>query len=555
MGTAVNLLRRRLTPAISASLYRHSSLPNPKPITSPNLFNPCSFNSNPSPFCTTTSFRSFSWYSWTTGPKATNKDPSLESNELGEELGHEDDAGAGTELLGSELDGAVFSEAAVGETSWYHYPVHAVVSLLDEFHDFSGLPWWIIIPTSTLALRAALFPVLLLQLKKVGEIARLYPKLPPPLPPPLSGRSYREQFLLFQKKKQELGCPSYLWSFASFFIQFPCFLLWMASIRIMCLNHHPGFDSGGILWFEDLTDYPHGIFSPIFPILIAGLHYTNVQVSFQTFKVEKLQGVLGLLAKYYKLYLDILAIPLVFIGYCVPQGSLVYWVTNSSLTLFQQLSLRSPYVRKKLGLYDEKVLLKHKNVPENSVEENKGPFEIKIPAESLSAEKLLDLALEELAKGHQDSALTLLRITTEKNYELARAHVALGQILCSKGSFAEASESFQQAIPKIEQEDVGLLSLAYFGAGVSQIWQGNKSEGIEHLKRIAELKEPDDPMEKACYYRGLVMLGSTLFQQGEKIEAAKYLRVAAAYDPAVNAYVKECEEEGEEQKKQSADSS
>lgn len=37
--------------------------------------------------------------------------------------------------------------------------------------------------------------------------------------------------------------------------------------------------------------------------------------------------------------------------------------------------------------------------------------------------------------------------------------------------------------------------------------QGNKSEGIEHLKRIAELTEPENPMEKACYYRGLVMLG------------------------------------------------
>ncbi|XP_039115196.1 ALBINO3-like protein 2, chloroplastic [Dioscorea cayenensis subsp. rotundata] len=547
MGTAVNLLRRRVPPAISGSLFPHTPFRNLKPITSPNPF-----SSSP-PFCATISFRSFSWYSWTAGPKADDKDSSPESDGSGEGLIHVGDPGAGLALLGSELDGAVLSEAAVSDASWYQYPVHGVVSLLEGFHDFSGLPWWVVIPTSTLALRATLFPVLLLQLKKVGEIARLYPKLPPPLPPPLSGRSYREQFLLFQKKKRELGCPSYLWSFAPFFIQFPCFLLWMASIRTMCLDHHPGFESGGILWFQDLTCYPHGVFGPIFPILIAGLHYTNVQVSFQTFKVEKLQGVLGLLARYYKLYLDVLAIPLVFIGYCVPQGSLVYWVTNSSLTLFQQLCLRSPYVRKKLGLHDEKALL-HKSPTESIGEENKGPLELQISAESLSAEKLLDFALEELAKGHQDSALPLLRIATEKNPELPRAHVALGQILCSKGLFAEASESFQQAIPKIGQEDVGLLSLAYFGAGVSQIWQGNKSEGIEHLKRIAELTEPENPMEKACYYRGLVMLGSTLFQQGEKIEAAKYLRRAAAYDPAVFAYVKECEEIGEDQKKQSADS-
>lgn len=35
---------------------------------------------------------------------------------------------------------------------------------------------------------------------------------------------------------------------------------------------------------------------------------------------------------------------------------------------------------------------------------------------------------------------------------------------------------------------------------------------------------------------------STLFQEGEKAEAVKYLRIAATYDPAVNAYVKECED-------------
>ena len=35
---------------------------------------------------------------------------------------------------------------------------------------------------------------------------------------------------------------------------------------------------------------------------------------------------------------------------------------------------------------------------------------------------------------------------------------------------------------------------------------------------------------------------SALFGDGEKLEAAKYLRIAAAYDPGVNAYLKECEE-------------
>lgn len=447
----------------------------------------------------------------------------------------------GAELSSLGTDGLGMMGEAVEESVWY-YPVHAVISLLDGYHDLTGLPWWLIISTSTLALRVSLLPVLILQLKKAGEIAQLFPKLPPPFPPPLSGRSFREQFLLFQKKRRELGCPSFLWNFAFFSVQVPCFLLWMTTIRRMCLDNHPGLDSGGTLWFQNLTDFPHGILGPVFPILIAGLHYVNVQVSFQTFKFENYRGILGLLAKYYKLYLDILAIPLLLIGFHIPQGSLVYWVTNSSLTLVQQLSLRNSHIRMKLGLPDQKIPTRNRIPTEDVLPEKGGMLEPAISAETLSPEKLLDLALDDMAAGHQDKALPLLRMATDKNPELVRAWIALGQILCSKGLFAEAAEHFECAISKIQEEEDVLLVLAYFGAGVSHIWQGNKSLGIEHLKRLADLKEPDGPVDKACYYRGLVMLGSTLFQEGEKSEAAKYLRIAAAYDPAVNRYVKECEE-------------
>ncbi|XP_020254937.1 ALBINO3-like protein 3, mitochondrial isoform X2 [Asparagus officinalis] len=327
----------------------------------------------------------------------------------------------------------------------------------------------------------------------------------------------------------------------------------MTSIRRMCLDHHPGLDSGGTLWFQDLTAFPQGLLSPTFPLLIAGLHYVNVQISFQNIKAAALPGILGLLAKYYKLYLDILAIPLCVIGFYIPQGSLIYWATNNSFTLIQQLSLKNPYIRNKLGLAPERILkkripakdvmLENGNILEHVVPAESNILQRDIPAETVSPEKLLDVSLEYLAAGHQDKALPLLRIAIEKDPELVRALVAMGQILCSRKSFEEAAECFERAISKIQlEEENTLLVLATFGAGVSRIWQGRKPEGIEHLKRIADLKVPDAPMDKAMYYKGLVMLGSTLFGDGEKLEAAKYLKIAATYDPGVNAYLKECEE-------------
>lgn len=35
---------------------------------------------------------------------------------------------------------------------------------------------------------------------------------------------------------------------------------------------------GGALWFQNLIDYPNGLWGPILPLVIAGLHFANVQV-------------------------------------------------------------------------------------------------------------------------------------------------------------------------------------------------------------------------------------------------------------------------------------
>ncbi|XP_042415610.1 ALBINO3-like protein 2, chloroplastic [Zingiber officinale] len=449
---------------------------------------------------------------------------------------------SGAEPSSLALDGSGILEEVSGNESVWYYPVLAVISALDGYHEFSGLPWWAIISTSTLALRLSLFPVLICQLRKAEVISSFMPKLPPPFPPPLSGRGFGEQYLLFQKKRKELGCPSYLWNFLFLTVQVPCFLLWMTSIRRMCLDGHPGFDTGGALWFLNLTDIPSGILGSVFPILISGLHYVNVQISFQNINAANLKGILGFLTKYYKLYLNILAAPLLLIAFHVPQGSLVYWATNSSLTLLQQLSLRNPYIRKKFGLQDIRRPVKKHISSENVLPDENIHLEIQVPMDSLPPQKLLDLALEEMASGHNDKAISMLETAIEKDPELVRALIAMGQILCSQSSFLAAAKHFEDAIRKIDKQEDSLLVLAIFGAGVSHLWQGNKSVGIKYLRKIAELKEPEDPMDKACYHKGLVILGSTLMGEGEKSEAVKYLRIAATYDPAVSAYIKECEE-------------
>ncbi|WRX25195.1 hypothetical protein QQP08_017682 [Theobroma cacao] len=298
--------------------------------------------------------------------------------------------------------------------------------------------------------------------------------VPSPLPSTMSGRSYIDQILHFRKERKAIGCPSFLWFLAPFFSQVPCLLLWVTSIRRMSLDNHPGFDSGGALWFQNLTELPHGVLGPIFPFLIASLHYINVQISFGTSSVKKADP---LLAKVYKFYLDFLTLPFFGIGFLIPQGSLVYWVTNSSLSLIQQLTLKHPAVRAKLGLPDKDALATVENSEESSTAGTPSveppSKQRRIAVQNLSPKELLALSIKHLSREEKDLAISLLKLALDKDPEHVKAMVVMGQTLMQKGLLVEASEYLEHAISKLslsghltEVEDVDHLILSSQWAGV-----------------------------------------------------------------------------------------
>ncbi|TYH53003.1 hypothetical protein ES332_D09G067700v1 [Gossypium tomentosum] len=371
-------------------------------------------------------------------------------------------------------------------------PVRAILSLLDGYHNLTGFPWWITIVTSTMAMRFALFPVVVIHLQKLKKIGELAPKLPSPLPPPMSGRSYKDHFIHFEKERKANGCPSYFWFFASFLTQVPCLFLWVTSIRRMSLDNYPGFDSGGALWFKNLTELPHDVSGFIFPFLIAGLHYLNVQISFASSSVGKVDS---FLTKVFKFYLDILTLPLFGVSLLIPQGSLVYWVTNSSFSVIQ-------------------------------------------------------LSVKHLSREEKDQAVLLLKLALERDPEYVKAMVVMGQTLMQKGLMEDAIEYLERAISKLslaghptEVENVDLLILSSQWAGVVYMKQGKKAEGLAHLETIASLKEPEDPKSKAHYFDGLLLLASALFDFGRKAEALKFLKLVVAYNPKYNYLLEELKNE------------
>ncbi|PWZ06853.1 ALBINO3-like protein 3, mitochondrial [Zea mays] len=297
-------------------------------------------------------------------------------------------------------------------------------------------------------------------------------------------------------------------------------------------------------------------------------------ISFQGSQIKDHPGIFGLLAKYYRIYLNVLTIPLFLVAYVVPQGCLVYWTTNGLFSVAQQLSLRNDAVRKLLGLPDTRAQVGYRaqksplewsqledaNLQTKSMPSDKGTAsESTTPnfamgsmdgniSASSSPEELLEQALQYLGTGCRDQAIPLIRTAVERNPDLYTALIGMGQTLFSNRLFPEAAVCFEHAIPKI-QEDDPLLVLAYFGAGLSNKRQGDNETAIKLLQRLAELKEPENPINKSRYFQGMLALASILYREGRNSEAAKYLRMAIAYDPSVERLLKECEEGMDDQPK------
>ncbi|KAF7817747.1 ALBINO3-like protein 2, chloroplastic [Senna tora] len=519
-------------------------------------------------------------------------DDDSETGQLGDNLGSE-------LQVESELLNGIDQLTAVGSSGDDSiFPVRAVISMLDGFHDLTGLPC-VTMPSASLEIPATDYiyqsSIFLIQLL---------------LDPLIDSQVDDHSFLYFRSQNRTTSAANFTTSqvtkdsrvspYILLFLHFaqlghgyvydlvldflslvPCFFLWMISIRRMSLDGHPGFNCGGALWFQDLTELPHGWSGFIFPLLIAGLHHANVKICLK--KIVGQEGsFVAFLADLNKWSLEFQMLPIALIGFALPQ----------------QLTLRHPTVLAKLGLQHnnskkedseksgapkmiplDSTVLQDKSIPITASEETSASKTassdspekwFKIPAENLSPRELTAISGQLQSNGDNESAILLLRLALDKDAEYVRALVLMGRFLLQKKLNAEAMEYFERAISKLclagqptEVEDVDLLILASQWAGVAcerqvklkllvyvkalghfVFEQGKRVEGLVHFERVANLEEPEDAACKAHYFDGLLLLASTLYDAGQKDEAAKYLRLVVAYNPAYTKFLEVCERQG-----------
>ncbi|KAL3678105.1 hypothetical protein R1sor_021061 [Riccia sorocarpa] len=430
---------------------------------------------------------------------------------------------------------------SIGTSIWsiLRLPADGVVAIVEGVHNVTGAPWWLTIVGSTLAFRAAIFPFTITYIKKSAQFASAMPLLPPFRPPPESGKTLAEQYRIFTKRRLELGVPSPFWTIAGF-VQAPLFLYWIVALRGMAMAGHPGFDTGGVLWFSDLTVPVQGALGALFPTLVAVTYFINIQIAFRVVKPRN--DVVAFFMKIYQWWLEAMTIPLFLMGFYLPQGVFMYWLTNNFFNLAQSVGLQNDSFRARFGLplLSEMEKQRAKQQAQSTETENINP-------ELLDLDGLLLAATQCVANDRDVEATNLLKFALEKYPDEPEAYNIYGMLHIKKRNWSEALEYYSLVMSKAQDDPPRITAL--MGAGIALFNQGKRREAVEVMKPLIDMNVPKEPVVRVKYLRALVTLSSAMSQEGLKEEALPLLERAAKLDSSINVYVKELKEELESTKK------
>ncbi|MGB3682701.1 MAG: membrane protein insertase YidC [Rubrobacteraceae bacterium] len=194
---------------------------------------------------------------------------------------------------------------------------------LQFFHD-SGLPWWLSIVMLTIAVRTMLFPFTIKQARNMRQLQELKPELD----------KLQEKHGKDPKKQQQATMELYserdinpLGCGIPMLVQMPIFLGLFYTIKDF--EGVQGFESGGLLWFQDLTTAdPYFILPVIFVLtMMAAQEITLRNTAPQQRRLMRLLP-------------PVFGIFMAFGGF--PAGLFVYWIASNVITFVQNILIYGP---------------------------------------------------------------------------------------------------------------------------------------------------------------------------------------------------------------------
>ena len=205
--------------------------------------------------------------------------------------------------------------------------VNILGTVLLYFHQNLGLQWWLSIVLLTVIIRTLLFPLTVRQVRSMRAMQELRPEMEKIRSKYKDNRQKQqeEQMKLFQENKVNPlgGCLPLL-------VQMPIIIGIFYVIRKFgggvagAEALYPSFQSGGILWFQNLS-----VHDPLYilPILSAVTMLASMEVTNKAMEPQQ------------RWLMRLMPIGITVFLWSFPAGLFVYWITSNIITLVQNYAI------------------------------------------------------------------------------------------------------------------------------------------------------------------------------------------------------------------------
>jgi YidC/Oxa1 family membrane protein insertase len=347
------ILNKRLLVACldSASLLKNSSpISHSSSIASGNIHGKASVVGRPD----VTFARQFSIIpsSWGFGNETKSSNQHDEDKELPTDISDMDQLTESAAMTGVDdlVDLAQVAEKAALESAmegaWL--PTRTLQWILESVHHGSGLSWWQSIMLTTVGIRAATFPIMLMQIKNTYRLSQARPEIEHLVAHmkeeqargnPNATADYQQQVMRVWKKYN----ANPLKSMASIFVQAPLLIGFFSALRGLAAAKVPSMVEGGTLWFQDLT-----VADPTYalPIISAASFLLMVELN----AADGMEGQTDKMRSRFKNIMRGVAVLIVPFTVDLPAGVFMYWTASNMVSLVQSSVLKIPSVKRKFGI-------------------------------------------------------------------------------------------------------------------------------------------------------------------------------------------------------------
>lgn len=245
-----------------------------------------------------------------------------------------------------------------------HTPVGLIQNLLEFMHMDLGLPWWGAIVVGTVLARLAVFPVIVKGQREAAKLNNVLPditKLTNRMnEAKQSGNKYEfakaySDLNLFQKKHDVNPLRGFLVPL----VQAPVFISFFIALRKMAYLPVPSLQTGGLLWFTDLTAADPFY---ILPIAVTGTMFFILELGAES-------GIDNPNLRAMKTVFRIMPLIILPLTINFPTAVFTYWLTSNCFSLGQVALLRHPLIRDKFKIPER---IKH---PASAMPQNDGLIE------------------------------------------------------------------------------------------------------------------------------------------------------------------------------------